>query len=926
MFFSCWTAACRCRRRLCVWRVHVVAREPNRVLSGRLGALGWTRHKEGGARKAHLLNHLYPLPPPGTVLIPSRLRSAPLLRHPLMYLQYYINEKGDKVYTTKVVRPLRVILAPVLMLVSFFLPLQKESPLGVPTQSAHPGRPHLSALPSTSRQGHAIRMTPSPAALPRCPAAPRESSRSRSRALHAPRCPRCSLGCTPRVHAGFTAHRRRPSLPFTIRRRRHTWVHRFSSSFVRSGFTRYSAAPNRKHLTTTETSWHRIVRQLTDDGYVAQVLVPGNVLEHLEALCHRQIDLSQDDVDLTALVQLQRSRSTSCELLASPSQSRILTLLRSTNCCPPPTPAPPPPPPPTRSPSPPPTIPKPANPKHQPLISQHQPKASSSYYSAAAGASDRDAWGRRSRCWICGRLLLRPRGQQHRLVPSPHPESIRPLTPRALRRGHRWLPRVPTLLPAADGVGAGAGGALLGPSRSSPHHYPLLIYSGAAAAAATGDGVGVRPRCGAALEAKDIFLAFFWLSSVSAVGHAATKALACLLSGSRGEAGRGEEEKPASRDGAAAADSGEPAERSRPSGARGDYGGPQLGSVADRAKISSLAPAKTLRFLSTCRQPRFVSLDRVVTWTDRPAARWGPIGGPPGVVWGARHVLALIFSFPVPARRSPCFRLALAFALVEPYYTVAGSTPLASDHDAAAERSVVISADRRGTGGGRGASPPRGCGDSGSRIGHGAVFGSDYRLIRSCVRRRCPRRRSRVHAKALFSHDQTLRRPLEHGTLVAWARGGPVKTRPSLPGQAQPYLPPGQTGLACGLRRRPKPGVGYLKGPSRQTPPRRSSRLKTLERGSKLEGDVHPRAGVSATFEAQQPRSRGTFTLERAFPSRSRLGKLELAAPGTAPETLRPSSPIINDSSAVKKEDSLHHATAHGAEKTSVKSTWRGGF
>ncbi|RWR83981.1 H/ACA ribonucleoprotein complex subunit 3-like protein [Cinnamomum micranthum f. kanehirae] len=34
-----------------------------------------------------------------------------------MYLQYYINENGDKVYTTK-----------------------KESPLGVATQSAHPAR------------------------------------------------------------------------------------------------------------------------------------------------------------------------------------------------------------------------------------------------------------------------------------------------------------------------------------------------------------------------------------------------------------------------------------------------------------------------------------------------------------------------------------------------------------------------------------------------------------------------------------------------------------------------------------------------------------------------------------------------------------------------------------------------------------------
>uniref|UniRef100_A0A8R7USD6 Nucleolar protein 10 n=1 Tax=Triticum urartu TaxID=4572 RepID=A0A8R7USD6_TRIUA len=35
-----------------------------------------------------------------------------------MYLQFYTNEKGEKVYTTK-----------------------KESPLGVPTQSAHPGIP-----------------------------------------------------------------------------------------------------------------------------------------------------------------------------------------------------------------------------------------------------------------------------------------------------------------------------------------------------------------------------------------------------------------------------------------------------------------------------------------------------------------------------------------------------------------------------------------------------------------------------------------------------------------------------------------------------------------------------------------------------------------------------------------------------------------
>ena len=36
--------------------------------------------------------------------------------------------------------------------------------------------------------------------------------------------------------------------------------------------------------------------QLTDDGDVAQFLVPGNVLEHLEALGDRQIYLGQDDV------------------------------------------------------------------------------------------------------------------------------------------------------------------------------------------------------------------------------------------------------------------------------------------------------------------------------------------------------------------------------------------------------------------------------------------------------------------------------------------------------------------------------------------------------------------------------------------------------------------------------------------------------
>nr|CAB3486290.1 unnamed protein product [Digitaria exilis] len=84
------------------------------------------------------------------------------------------------------------------------------------------------------------------------------------------------------------------------------------------------------------------------------------------------------------------------------------------------------------------------------------------------------------------------------------------------------------------------------------------------------------------------------------------------------------------------------------------------------------------------------------------------------------------------------------------------------------------------------------------------------------------------------------------------------------------------------------------------------------DRGSAagLEGDVHPRADV--------------FRHARGSASSSLRAKPEPATPGTAPETLRPSSPIINDPSAVKKKDSLHHATAHAAEKTSVKSIWRG--
>ncbi|KAJ8639240.1 hypothetical protein MRB53_015934 [Persea americana] len=50
-------------------------------------------------------------------VLTRRLLFVALSLFATMYLQYYINENGDKVYTTK-----------------------KESPLGVATQSAHPAR------------------------------------------------------------------------------------------------------------------------------------------------------------------------------------------------------------------------------------------------------------------------------------------------------------------------------------------------------------------------------------------------------------------------------------------------------------------------------------------------------------------------------------------------------------------------------------------------------------------------------------------------------------------------------------------------------------------------------------------------------------------------------------------------------------------
>ncbi|KAF8754408.1 hypothetical protein HU200_011490 [Digitaria exilis] len=115
------------------------------------------------------------------------------------------------------------------------------------------------------------------------------------------------------------------------------------------------------------------------------------------------------------------------------------------------------------------------------------------------------------------------------------------------------------------------------------------------------------------------------------------------------------------------------------------------------------------------------------------------------------------------------------------------------------------------------------------------------------------------------------------------------------------------------------PVMGYYhnpsKGPSRQTPPRRSPRLKTLERGDPLRGTFTlelafpPRSRLGNQARGRRSPSSGRF------PSRSRPGKLELAGQARA---------CYAGNSARDSKDSLRHATAHAAERTSVKSTWRG--
>ena len=124
--------------------------------------------------------------------------------------------------------------------------------------------------------------------------------------------------------------------------------------------------------------------------------------------------------------------------------------------------------------------------------------------------------------------------------------SPRGLPPRVPADG--WLAGV-LLSAAAAAAGSAVGrGALLRPSRSGPHHYPRLIYSGAAAAA--GDGVrssllrgGLRCFAGTGW----IFSSLFPLSAV--VSGVGARNAAALGAGPRRtqEEEDGEEPEPAAR-------------------------------------------------------------------------------------------------------------------------------------------------------------------------------------------------------------------------------------------------------------------------------------------------------------------------------------------------------------------------------------------
>ncbi|KAK9201473.1 hypothetical protein WN944_016676 [Citrus x changshan-huyou] len=61
-----------------------------------------------------------------------------------MYLQFYINDNGDKVYTTKLVKsyqtPWQLGSGDPIVKTRFQIDLKKESPTGMPAQSAHPAR------------------------------------------------------------------------------------------------------------------------------------------------------------------------------------------------------------------------------------------------------------------------------------------------------------------------------------------------------------------------------------------------------------------------------------------------------------------------------------------------------------------------------------------------------------------------------------------------------------------------------------------------------------------------------------------------------------------------------------------------------------------------------------------------------------------
>jgi hypothetical protein len=206
---------------------------------------------------------------------------------------------------------------------------------------------------------------------------------------------------------------------------------------------------------------------------------------------------------------LQRSWSTSLELLESPSQSRILTLLRSTNCCPPATPATLPP---TRSPSPAPTM--CPNPPTQPTSGVKRKRQISSC---------RDG--------------MRTTRLPDQRVPPPSPRPPAPSNQSKVHKSSRACPKLGYTASARCASSGNGGRRRRGPPPVALDAAPLSAPNLFSGGGRRGDGE--RLRCAGAVQ--DIFLAFSaFLGEWAGVGGTQQHA-------SQGRREREREEKEATR-------------------------------------------------------------------------------------------------------------------------------------------------------------------------------------------------------------------------------------------------------------------------------------------------------------------------------------------------------------------------------------------